>query len=87
MITILFVCVILLIACEVLKMITKTKPATCNICNEPIEDVFIDGKTVYGPWADMCEDDFKKYGTGLGTGQGQRYERVDESDTFQKVEG
>jgi len=68
-------------------MITKTKPQTCNICDEPIQDVFIDGKTQMGPWADMCEPDHEKYGVGLGTGLGQRYERVDESDTFQKVAG
>ena len=68
-------------------MITKTKPQTCNICEEPIEDVFYDGKTINGPWADMCETDFWLYGTGLGTGQGQKYIRVDDSDTFVKVDG
>lgn len=31
-----------------------------------------DGKTKYGPWANMCEDHFKSHGVGLGTGQGQR---------------
>lgn len=31
-----------------------------------------DGKTIYGPWANMCEDDFQAFGIGLGTGRGQR---------------
>lgn len=31
-----------------------------------------DGKTKYGPWANMCEDCFTKHGTGLGTGKGQK---------------
>lgn len=32
-----------------------------------------DGKTVFGSWAYMCEEDWKAYGIGrLGTGYGQR---------------
>jgi len=31
-----------------------------------------DGKTTFGPWAWMCEEHFKQYGTGLGLGIGQR---------------
>jgi hypothetical protein len=31
-----------------------------------------DGKTHMGPWANMCEDCFKAYGSGLGLGKGQR---------------
>lgn len=31
-----------------------------------------DGKTVMGPWANMCEECFQQYGSGLGTGRGQR---------------
>lgn len=31
-----------------------------------------DGKTVRGPWANMCEDCFQSHGIGLGTGRGQR---------------
>lgn len=31
-----------------------------------------DGKTNWGPWAYMCEDDFRHHGVGLGTGKGQR---------------
>lgn len=31
-----------------------------------------DGKTAHGPWANMCEECFNQYGTGLGTGKGQK---------------
>lgn len=31
-----------------------------------------DGKTVHGPWANMCEACFGSLGVGLGTGRGQR---------------
>ena len=31
-----------------------------------------DGKTVMGPWANMCQDHFDKFGVGLGTGRGQK---------------
>ena len=34
-----------------------------------------DGKTKFGPWANMCEDHFKSHGVGLGTGRGQRLEK------------
>lgn len=31
-----------------------------------------DAKTIWGPWANMCESCFKQFGVGLGTGKGQR---------------
>ena len=31
-----------------------------------------DGKTILGPWANMCEQHFDEYGVGLGTGRGQK---------------
>jgi hypothetical protein len=36
------------------------------------ERALYDGKTIHGPWAYMCEEHFKMYGVGLGTGKGQR---------------
>lgn len=57
---------------------TEVEVATipnCDICRErsnkttPAE---FDGKTIFGPWANMCRDDFMQYGVGLGTGRGQR---------------
>ena len=32
----------------------------------------VDGKTIYGPWANMCEAHFIEVGVGLGTGRGQK---------------
>lgn len=34
---------------------------------------FYDGRTKMGPWANMCPRCFKRFGSGLGTGRGQRY--------------
>ncbi len=31
-----------------------------------------DGKTVYGPWANMCNRHFEAHGIGLGLGRGQK---------------
>ena len=40
-----------------------------------IEDVFVDGKTIMGPWATMAPASFAEFGVGLGVGRGQKYER------------
>lgn len=39
---------------------------------------FYDGRTVDGRWAFMCKVCFVQYGTGLGTGSGQRLIVADE---------
>jgi hypothetical protein len=39
---------------------------------DPNVTAHYDGKTIEGPWAYMCEDCFRDYGIGLGTGRGQR---------------
>jgi hypothetical protein len=49
---------------------------TCDVCEhvfhvEPKRALF-DGKTVGGPWANMCPTHFRDWGIGLGTGRGQR---------------
>lgn len=46
-------------------------PKTCQICSIPLTRQFIDGKTVFGPWAIMCvlcarDQGIKEYGTGVG---------------------
>ena len=46
----------------------------CDFCKmegreEPAE---YDGKTKMGPWANMCQHHFDKYGVGLGAGLGQK---------------
>jgi hypothetical protein len=45
----------------------------CDICKEKILGNFVDGKTVFGPWAIMCPSCFKERGVGLGTGKGQEF--------------
>ena len=32
-----------------------------------------DGRTVHGPWANMCQEHFTIHGVGLGTGKGQQF--------------
>jgi hypothetical protein len=49
--------------------------ADCQLCNKPIGDTFIDGRTVMGPWANMCPKCHRGSGTGLGLGKGQRYQK------------
>lgn len=46
----------------------------CDFCNDQGKKVEAnyDGKTILGPWANMCEEHFKSYGVGLGLGRGQR---------------
>lgn len=39
-------------------------------------EVLIDGATVWGPWALMCERGYRRAGRGIGQGVGQRYERM-----------
>jgi hypothetical protein len=41
----------------------------------PITTAFIDGATIFGPWAIMTPSSHKKYGKGLGMGRGQRFEK------------
>lgn len=36
---------------------------------------FVDGKTVHGPWANMCPRCHNEVGCGLGVGRGQCYQR------------
>lgn len=49
-------------------------PPACQICNVPFHDVFIDGKTAFGPWAIMCSICHRDQGIGLGIGKGQKYD-------------
>lgn len=42
----------------------------CDFCGAI---AIYDGKTIHGPWAFMCSEDFEKFGPGrLGTGWAQR---------------
>lgn len=47
----------------------------CDICKTNGKENVVaeyDGKTSMGPWANMCAEDFKTFGMGLGTGKGQK---------------
>jgi len=57
------------------KVIVASKPE-CDICKfengKPGVTADYDGKTVRGPWANMCRSCFFSHGVGLGTGRGQQ---------------
>lgn len=62
----------------------SSKPTKCDLCKGKFRDnTFIDGKTVYGPWAIMCTTCHSHSGHGLGTGRGQKYNL----ETLEKLEG
>lgn len=52
----------------------------------PIHDEFVDGATIYGPWALMTPECHSAQGRGLGTGRGQRYKRQPDG-RWLKIEG
>jgi hypothetical protein len=62
-------------------------PDFCDICKREIVYVFIDGKTIHGPWANMCLRCYELIGVGLGTGKGQKYQLHGDGKTWTKVEG
>lgn len=72
---------------EIEGIVTKPSPDACQICEAPVNDDFVDGKTTLGPWADMCLTCYSHYGAGLGLGKGQRYQRQAGTTNFIKVEG
>lgn len=61
-----------------------TIPTTCDLCKQEIvSTTFIDGKVRGGPWAIMDEICWANFGSGIGPGVGQRYNR----ETGEKVDG
>jgi len=44
----------------------------CRLENGVENPAQYDGRTIYGRWSYMCQMHFRKYGTGLGLGRGQR---------------
>ena len=47
--------------------------ACCDICGQRFRGTMVDGATLAGPWANMCEGCHTAYGRGIGVGLGQRY--------------
>lgn len=62
-------------------------PAKCDICQDLIVDTFIDGATVHGPWANMCERCSTIHGHGIGPGRGQKYQRNSTENIWEKMAG
>lgn len=59
----------------------------CDFCHKDIDDILIDGKTMMGPWAVMCEECHSIHGyPTFATGIGQKYKKNSEGD-FVKIEG
>lgn len=57
--------------------VTVTEIPMCDIkmCGEKAT---VDGRTIYGPWAYMCDRHWQQIGVGrLGTGYGQQLKRVE----------
>lgn len=61
-------------------------PKVCDVCHKPFGTFMYDGKTCYGPWANMCDTCFNTIGVGLGTGLGQQYKKNDQ-EQWVKVAG
>ncbi len=55
----------------------------CDICGIKLNEYFIDGKTINGPWAYMCIKCHKKLGFGFGIGKGQMFD----TKTGKKIKG
>jgi len=49
--------------------------AVCDFCKKTIKTIFYDSKTIYGLWAIICHACYLEYGTGLGLGRGQAYDK------------
>jgi hypothetical protein len=50
------------------KTVSIPAPKPCDFCGCTAK---YDGKTIMGPWANMCSDCFAENGIGLGLGMGQ----------------
>lgn len=63
-----------------------TVPDVCDLStpedlpgyHDPVDKVFVDGKTRIGPWANMCMKCHRRDGFGLGLGKGQKYEKQED---------
>lgn len=64
-----------------------TKPTTCDICHEHLENLFVDGRTKFGPWGMLCIQCHADKGFGLGLGKGQLYRYNTETKEWDKKDG
>ena len=65
------------------KYWTGDSPTHCDLCGKQLRAHWIDGKTTYGPWGNMCPACHSVRGCGLGLGKGQLYDVA----TGEKLEG
>lgn len=49
--------------------------ATSELCHEPLEEAFVDGKPESGAWGCLCLSCHAEHSQGLGPGRGLLYER------------
>ncbi|MCR4330294.1 MAG: hypothetical protein NUV49_00165 [Patescibacteria group bacterium] len=66
-----------------------TSPVVCDLCrasNLMSRRNFVDGKTVFGPWAIMCLECHMLVGAGIGDGRGQHY-RLHDDGRWVKIGG
>lgn len=75
-----------------MKKVTWSSPSPeqCDLCRQPIKEVFVDGRTQLlstkdGPWACMCTKCHSEQGGMLGTGLGQKYQLAE--GKYRKVAG
>lgn len=61
-------------------------PEKCQLCNDLIGKVFVEGKTKSGSWVDMCIFCHVIHGLGFGTGHGHEY-TLYEDGKFRKTRG
>ena len=59
------------------EQVVVAKFPQCDFCG--LNGRF-DGKTIMGPWANMCRIHFASHGVGLGTGKGQRLVLAEEEE-------
>ena len=64
---------------------TSPPPKQCELCEGKITEIFIDGRTQFGSWANMCESCHVEHGGRLGEGFGQKYQLTE--GRYKKVAG
>jgi cytochrome c553 len=65
-------------------------PTHCDTCKTDLAleyKDFVDGRTIQGPWANMCLSCHGKHGVGIGSGYGQKYHYNSNTKQYDKVEG
>ena len=63
---------------------THVDHINCDFCHTSCDYAYVDGRTLRGPWANMCLNCHVIYGVGLGTGKGQKF--VCREKTWIKIE-